>query len=92
MNAADRNWMYERLGANGFVSSIFRIIRILWMEIKLSVLAQSVLTNPYADIEVVKYHLARYGFMPNYHLWDRHGETSVRSTSTVGSTSLGIDD
>ncbi|KAL4590590.1 hypothetical protein LXL04_003524 [Taraxacum kok-saghyz] len=103
MNTTDRNWMYERLGANGFVSPIFRSGLNTFIEFacsnqnskdgnKIKCPCTKCLNKPYADVEVVKYHLARYGFMPNYHLWDRHGETSVRSTSTVGSTSLGMDD
>ncbi|KAL4555590.1 hypothetical protein LXL04_038213 [Taraxacum kok-saghyz] len=101
MNTTDRNWMYERLGANGFVSPIFRSGLNTYIEFacsnqnsmdgnKIKCLCTKCLNKPYADVEVVKYHLARFGFMQNYHLWDRHGETSVRSTSTVGSTSLGL--
>ncbi|KAL4582967.1 hypothetical protein LXL04_007530 [Taraxacum kok-saghyz] len=49
------------------------------------------LNRPYVEVEVMKFHLAKFGFMLNYHVWDRHGETSVRSSSSVGSTSSGID-
>ena len=37
---------------------------------------------PYLQVEDVKHHLARFGFTPNYRLWDRHGETSVGPTSS----------
>ncbi|KAL4555261.1 hypothetical protein LXL04_037876 [Taraxacum kok-saghyz] len=86
MNTTDRNWMYERLGANGFVSPIFRSGLNTFIEFacsnqnsmdgnKIKCPCTKCLNKPYADVEVVK-----------------HGETSVCSTSTVGSTSLGMDD
>ena len=29
----------------------------------------------FLDMEIVKYHLLRYGFKPKYFVWNRHGET-----------------
>jgi len=42
------------------------------------------LNRPYQEVEVVKLHLAKFGFIPDYRLWVRHSET------VIGSTSLGM--
>lgn len=103
MNNTDRNWMYERLDADGYVSSIFKNGLKTFIEYactnhkfmdgnKIKCPCIKCDNVPYEEVDMVKYHLAKYGFKSNYHLWDRHGETSVRSTSSVGSTLSGMDD
>ena len=103
MSNTDRVWMYERLDVDGYVSPIFRNGLKAFIDFacsnhncmdgnKIKCLCRKCKNIPYEKVEVVKFHLARYGFKPNYHLWDRHGEASVHSTSSFEPTATGLDD
>ncbi|KAL4583531.1 hypothetical protein LXL04_008107 [Taraxacum kok-saghyz] len=85
--------MYERVDAYGYVSPIFRNGLKEFIDFacsnqdfmdgdKIKCPCIKCDNRPYLQVEDVKYHLARFGFTPNYRLWDRHGETSVSPTSS----------
>ena len=80
----DRSWMYEsRKGMKGsikehFVNGVHEFIRFVKsnngnnVDIRCPCAKCKHLKHWKAD--VVEVHLYKFGFVPNYYLWDRHGE------------------
>ncbi|KAL7607985.1 hypothetical protein Lser_V15G12232 [Lactuca serriola] len=97
MSNRNRNWMYERLDDRGHVSHLF--INGVKTFIEFASTKQSYMdgdkikcpctkcnNKAYKAVDEAKYHLYKFGFVPNYRFWDKHGETSTDSTL------LGMDD
>ncbi|XP_073037490.1 uncharacterized protein [Primulina eburnea] len=89
MDIADKSWMYRRL-ENGFLSSEFCVGVETFVSFALSnpdCLLDGKLRCPcnrtkcrnkcFEDAETVKFHLGRYGFVPNYYCWEFHGDRYV---------------
>ena len=83
----NRNWMYQRL-IDGFlnlelVSGVenffeFACAHLEWMDgeiIKCPCRRSKCQNRQFLDMETMQYHLLRYGFKPEYFVWNRHGET-----------------
>ncbi|CAI9296941.1 unnamed protein product [Lactuca saligna] len=97
MSNRNRNWMYERLDDRGHVSHVF--INGVKTLIEFASTKQSYMdgdkikcpctkcnNKAYEAFDEAKYHLYKFGFVPNYGFWDKHGETSLDSIS------LGMND
>ena len=79
----DRSWMYQRREINGAISEHFLKGVQVFIEFAISNIANDEeircpcsrwkLLN-YLVPNIAKVHLRQYGFVPNYLLWDRHGE------------------
>ena len=39
--------------------------------------------KPYLNAEEVKTHIYKFGFMPNYYIWNSHGEIEIDYHSTI---------
>ncbi|XP_073275513.1 uncharacterized protein [Primulina huaijiensis] len=89
MDNTDRSWMYRRL-ENGFLSSEFCVGVETFVSFALShpeCLLDGKLRCPcnrkkcrnkcFEEAETVKFHLGRYGFVPNYYCWQFHGDQYV---------------
>ena len=97
MSNTARSWMYDRLDADGYISPIFTNGLKTFIEFacsnqsfmdgdKIKCPCKKCLNRAFQEVEVAKFHLSKFGFIPNYYLWNKHGETSI------GSTSFGMDD
>ncbi|XP_023761137.2 uncharacterized protein LOC111909581 [Lactuca sativa] len=97
MSNTARSWMYDRLDADEYISPIFTNGLKTFIEFacsnqsfmdgdKIKCPCKKCLNRAFQEVEVAKFHLSKFGFIPNYYLWNKHGETSI------GSTSFGMDD
>ena len=82
----NRNWMYQRL-INGFlnpkfVSGVDKFLEFSCAhaklmdgeKIKCPCRRSKCQNRQFLEMETVKYHLLRYGFKPEYFMWNRHGK------------------
>nr|KAJ0205443.1 hypothetical protein LSAT_V11C500238250 [Lactuca sativa] len=99
MNNPSRKWMYERKDNCSRVSLVFvqgvkKFIdfatsqhsfmdkdKIKWQCIKFRKI-------PYREVDIVKHHLYKFGFVKEYWFRDKHDETSIDDDNTF----LGVDD
>ncbi|KAL7614981.1 hypothetical protein Lser_V15G06214 [Lactuca serriola] len=97
MSNPNRKWMYERLDDRGHISCIF--VNGVQSFIKFASSKKSYMdgdkircpcikfhNKAYKKVDKAKYHLYKFGFVPNYEFWDKHGESSFDCTP------LGVDD
>ncbi|KAI5682184.1 hypothetical protein M9H77_03412 [Catharanthus roseus] len=85
----DRSWMYNRLlrGRKSFVSGVFEVAEkfIQFACSKEEFKQEARLRYPcfrcqnckYADVDCVKVHIYKHGFMEDYYQWISHGESSI---------------
>ena len=91
-----RRWMYQRKGLRGSIKEDFYNGINVFVEFALSNNGNDPEIRcpcsrcrhlKYLLPDIVKVHLCQHGFIPEYYVWDRHGEvvanTSVESESVV---------
>ena len=99
--SSDRQWMYKRFmngilnqdflnGLETFIN--FACSQSRWMDgdkIKCPCNNRKCQDMSFRDVNTVKYHVAKYGFVPNYFVWIYQGESTmaVDSDQNEGSES-----
>ena len=94
--ASNRSWMYSRL-INGlsnleFLVNLEKFIeftcsKLEWIdsnEIKCPCTLAKCRNRSYHQIDTVKYHLIKNGFIPGYYVWARQGEMEPNSIQNSG--------
>ena len=80
-----RKWMDARIGSNKditneFIAGVFEFIEFAYtqeqhkLEGKLRCPRKKCKCRQYHEVDDVKVHLCKKGFMPNYYYWTNHGE------------------
>ena len=89
---SNRHWMYTRINNDGtinkdFVDEVENFITFACNQLGVTNVAEircpcrKCQNRKFHTLDEVKLHLFRKGFIPNYYVWDRHGE-HVHATST----------
>ena len=94
--ASNQSWMYSRL-INGLLNLEFLVgleefiefacSKPEWMDgnkIKYPCTLTKCLNHSYHQIDTVKYHLMKNGFIPGYYVWARHEEMEPNSIQNSG--------
>jgi hypothetical protein len=92
MQMEDRSWMYE----SGHVLSHFKGVSIFLKAVAQHAtrekeeaiyfpckLCNNNVMYLYKDREIIREHLVRSGFMDNYFIWSKHGETQPRTETII---------
>ncbi|KAL4588812.1 hypothetical protein LXL04_001707 [Taraxacum kok-saghyz] len=91
MTNTDRKWMYEQYDDRGHLSPIFINGVKAFAEFasskpshmdegRIKCPCKNCRNRPFLDVDVVRLHLYKDGFVQNYKCWDRHGETLLDNT------------
>ncbi|KAL4580504.1 hypothetical protein LXL04_016700 [Taraxacum kok-saghyz] len=91
MTNTDRKWMYEQYDDRGHLSAIFFNGVKAFAEFasskpshmdegRIKCPCKNYRNRPFLDVDVVKLHLYKAGFVQNYKSWDRQGETLLDNT------------
>lgn len=92
MNNINRSWVNQRLDEHGYISRAFIFGLNTFIEFarskpnfmdgdKVRCPCKNCHNKVYQEVDIAKFHLCKYGFVPNYTFWDRQGETSIANTS-----------
>ncbi|KAK9092416.1 hypothetical protein Syun_027327 [Stephania yunnanensis] len=105
MSSTSRDWMYNRLD-NGYVriefaAKVKEFISFAQQhcptyqserKIRCPCNYKKCRLVPYLDIEMVEYHICRYGFVPGYLCWYEHGENGDEGPQNFYQMDNHIDD
>ncbi|KAL4573042.1 hypothetical protein LXL04_019835 [Taraxacum kok-saghyz] len=91
MTKTDRKWMYEQYDDRGHLSPIFINGVKAFAEFasskpshmdkgRIICPCKNCRNRPFLDVDMVKLHLYKAGFVQNYKCWDGHGETLLDNT------------
>ncbi|CAH9117021.1 unnamed protein product [Cuscuta epithymum] len=93
MSFTNRNWMYQRKDEGGYLTQVFIKgvdIFVNFAKSKPDFMDGNKIRCPctkchnrqYQEVDTLKLHLVKHGFVPNYFFWNRQGETLSDNSPT----------